>query len=191
LRKERKKEIIKKGNFLNFVKKGNWEYIERNNCSGIVVILAVTKEKKVLFVEQYRPPLGKNVIEFPSGLAGDHKKFWNSDKKESLLQAAKRELLEETGYQAKGMRKIVEGPANSGTSSDMLTFLKAVSIEKVASGGGDETESILVHEIFIHDIERWIKKKKKEGCLIIPRIYTGLYFLNRDFAVELFSGAKK
>jgi len=69
--KNAKKEIIYKGKFLSYIDKGGWEYIERNNCDGIVIILAMTDDNKVIFIEQYRPPVAKSVIEFPAGLVND------------------------------------------------------------------------------------------------------------------------
>ncbi len=176
--KNSKKEVIYKGKFLSYIVKGGWEYIERNNCDGIVIILAMTKDKKVIFIEQYRPPVSKKVIEFPAGLVNDFEQN-GLKRKETLLQAAKRELLEETGYAAKRMNQIFKGPINCGISSDLVTFVRAINIQKVSAGGGDETEEIKVHAIGIEKAEAWFKKKEKEGYLIGPRLYAGLYFLNK------------
>ena len=171
-----KKVVLAEGKFIRFVSKGNWEYIERVNCDGAVVILALTKDRKVIFVEQFRPPVGKKVIEFPAGLMNDSPK---RKTKETLISAAKRELLEETGYKAKKIIKILEGPASSGTASDMLTLVRAVDIEKVSAGGGDEGESIVVHEVKLDKAESWLRRMEKKGFLIGTRIYAGLYFLNK------------
>jgi len=168
--------VLAEGKFIRFVSKGNWEYIERVNCDGAVVILALTKDRKVIFVEQFRPPVGKKVIEFPAGLMNDCPK---RKTKETLISAAKRELLEETGYKAKKIIKILEGPASSGTASDMLTLVRAVDIEKVSAGGGDEGESIVVHEVKLDKAESWLRRMEKKGFLIGTRIYAGLYFLNK------------
>lgn len=170
-----RKQVIYEGNFIRFVNKGGWEYIERSNCDGIVVIIAMTSDQKVLFVEQYRPPLDKNVIEFPAGLVNDQ----GHSQKETVFQAAQRELLEETGYCAKRMKKIFYGPINSGVSSDLMYFIRAVGIEKVGAGGGDATEEIKVHAIKLSQADQWLRKKAKEGVLICPRLYAGLYFLNK------------
>ena len=97
IQKRSGKKVIKEGKFIRFVRRGEWEYFERNNCSAIVIIVAMTRQRKVLFVEQYRPPVGKKVIEFPAGLVNDR----GLEKKESILRAARRELFEETGYRAK------------------------------------------------------------------------------------------
>ena len=43
----------------------------------------------------------------------------------------------------------------------------------------DDTESITVHEVPIDEVEDWLAKKRKGGCLTDPKIYAGLYFLNK------------
>ncbi|MCD4780426.1 MAG: NUDIX hydrolase [Candidatus Omnitrophica bacterium] len=175
VRYKTKKIVLKKGRFINFVSRGGWEYIERNNCSGAVIIVAVTNDQQVLFVEQYRPPVDRYVIEFPAGLIDD----LNTKKKETCVQAAKRELLEETGYQAKMIKKLIHGPAACGTSSDLLTMVLATGLKKVHDGGGDELESIVTHVVPLSGVEDWLKRMERKGYLIGTRLYAGLYFLNK------------
>ena len=168
-----KPKIIYEGKFLRFIRKGGWEYIQRNNCSGVVIIVAITEDDHLLFVEQYRPPVGKVVIEFPAGLVNDSK----YRKNELIRSAAKRELLEETGYKAKKLVKILEGPISSGSNADIITMFQARDVKKVAEGGGDDLESIIVHKVPLKDVDQWLTKMKRKGCLIEPKIYTGLYLL--------------
>ncbi len=65
--------------------------IEQSDC---VSVLALTENKKILLVRQYRPALEKDVLELPSG---------HIEKGEAPIDAAHRELLEETGYQAENI----------------------------------------------------------------------------------------
>ena len=109
-KKETRPIILHEGDFLRLIREGQWEYIERNNCRGIVIILAMTDDEKVILVEQYRQPVHKKVIEFPAGLICDDPKHKN----ESMRTAAKRELLEETGYKAGRIVKLLTGPVSSG-----------------------------------------------------------------------------
>src|SRR5580704_13780102 len=99
--------------FLALIKEGHWEYVDRINATGAALILAVTPEQKVLLVEQYRIPVHARTIELPAGIIGDEP--GNSD--ESHAQAARRELLEETGYAAEKMEALTTGPACSGITS--------------------------------------------------------------------------
>ena len=168
-----KPKVVHEGEFLRFIRKGRWEYVERNNCSAIVIIAALTEDNHVVFVEQYRPPVDKMVIEFPAGLVNDRK----GKKKESNLSAAKRELLEEAGYKALKWTEILEGPVSSGSSADLVTLFLASDAQKVSEGGGDETESIVVHLVPLSNVDQWLLKMQDKGCLVEPKIYTGLYFL--------------
>lgn len=167
--------VLCEGKFIRLVKHGWWEYAQRNNCCGIVIILAMTRDKKVILIEQYRIPVARNVIEFPAGLVGDI----NPKKKESILTSAKREFKEETGYQAGKMVRITEGPVSAGFSPDIVTILLARDIRKIARGGGDGTEFIKVHEVPFAKVDAWLDQKRKKGCLVDPKIYAGLYWLKK------------
>ena len=104
-------EILFPGKHLRLLRKDTWEYIERKNISGIVGILPITEEGNLVLIQQFRHPLGKDVIELPAGLVGDIP----SEADETLETAAIRELLEETGYQAQAMEFITAGPPSPGT----------------------------------------------------------------------------
>lgn len=171
--KKRKQIILKCGKYLRFVKSGTYEYIERVDSPGIVIILALTNDGKVIFTEQYRPPVGKKVIGYPAGLTDKI----NGTRYESLAVAARRELLEETGYLAKKITKIARGPVASGITSDYLTIFRAQGLTKIADGGGDETENITTHAVPLRRAEQWLKQKKRQGFLIGFNVYAGLYFL--------------
>ena len=82
-------ETLYSGRFLNMVREGRWEYCERVNQTGAVMIFALTPDDKVILVEEFRPPIGKQSLCFPAGLSGD-------EGPESEAAAAHRELLEET-----------------------------------------------------------------------------------------------
>jgi len=172
-RQDVKREVINKGKYIDFLKVGNWEYFQRCNCAGIVIILALTDDGKVLFVEQYRPPVGAKVIEFPAGLVDDG----IGGEGESVCAAAKRELLEETGYAATIIEEVLKGPVSAGSSSDMVTLVYAKKLKKVDRGGGINDESIVIHEVDLDKCEEWLNLKRDQGFLIEPKIYSGLYFL--------------
>ena len=70
-KRRRKPEIVASGNFIQLVNDNGWEYADRVNTTGIVAIVALTRDNEIIFVEQYRPAIRKRVIEIPAGLAGD------------------------------------------------------------------------------------------------------------------------
>lgn len=76
--------------------------IEQSDCASV---LAVTKDKKVLFVKQYRPALEEKTLELPSGHIHDG---------ESPEEAARRELNEETGYEARRLELVSVFAADTG-----------------------------------------------------------------------------
>src|SRR5205807_4359276 len=138
------------------------------NVSGIVGIVAVTNDRKLILVEQFRPPVGKNVIEIPAGLAGDRP----SSKNEDLAIAAARELEEETGYRASRMIELGAGTASAGLCDEIITLFRAEELEKVHGGGGDESENIIVHEIPLDQVESWLREQTAQDKLVDLKLYS-------------------
>jgi ADP-ribose pyrophosphatase len=171
-------ETLCEGRWLSLRKRGRWEYAERNNPGGAVIILAVTPEDKVLFVEQYRVSILQNTIEMPAGLVGD----LPDQADEGALLAAQRELEEETGYRCQRVEFIHTGPSSSGMSTEMIAFVRAWELEKVGLGGGDETENIVVHEVPRRDAGAWLFARAAEGYSIDPKLFAGLWFIEHGAA---------
>jgi len=163
------------GKFLTLIKEGPWEYVDRVNARGAAVIVAVTAERKLLLVEQYRIPVHCRTIELPAGIIGD--KPAGSD--ESLELAARRELLEETGYAARRIKYLTVGPSSGGLTSELVTLVLASGLKRVHAGGGVAHESIRVHEVPLLKAPRWLAARARKGLLIEPKVYAGLYFLGR------------
>ena len=170
----KKCKILYEGDFLRLVREGPWEYVQRKNCSAVVVIVPVTRNGRAVFVEQHRVPAGSDVIEFPAGLVNDHK----GEQEEGLEAAARRELLEETGYYPRHLEHLVSGPAAPGLSREIVSYYRACCLEKRATGGGVELESIVVHEIPVKRIVPWLNQMERRGKWIDPKVYIGIYFLN-------------
>lgn len=169
------------GTWLRLKKRGRWEYAERTNPGGGVMIVAVTPEDRILFVEQYRPAIECLTIEMPAGLVGDIAE--SAD--ESAVEAAYRELVEETGWRAGRVEFLMAGPTSAGMSNEILAFVRAYDLEKVHDGGGDETEEITVHEIPRREAAAWLVEKIRAGYSIDPKMFAGLYLL--DHGESLFA----
>lgn len=166
-------ETLYEGKWLSLRKRGRWEYAERNNPGGAVIILAVTPQDNVLFVEQYRVSILQHTIEMPAGLVGD----LVDQADEGPLLAAQRELEEETGYRCHRIEFVHRGPSSSGMSTEMITFARARDLEKVGPGGGDESESIVVHEVPRTEAGAWLFARAAEGYSIDPKLFAGLWFI--------------
>jgi 8-oxo-dGTP pyrophosphatase MutT (NUDIX family) len=144
-----------------------WEAVERINCNGVVAIIPITSDGHLLMIRQFRPSLNRHVIEFPAGL---------NDKGESLLEAAKRELIEETGYTSDSFEFIADGPISSGLSTEILTVYVAkdvvhASAELRAQNPIDETENIELLEVPIDAAYETIEDYRRHGDLADIKIY--------------------
>jgi len=167
-------ETLCEGKYLRLVKRGHWEYAERTNAGSAVIVIALTPEQKLLFVEQFRIPMNAPTIEMPAGLVGD------LDAADTVEEAAKRELLEETGWRAEEVRVLMVGPTSSGMSNELIAFVRARGLTRVHAGGGDETEDITVHEVPVDEAPRWLAAKMAAGYSMDPKLWAGLWLLNHD-----------
>jgi len=166
---------LHEGKWLRLRKQGQWEYAERTNEGGLaVIVIAATPERRVLFVEQYRVPVGARTIEMPAGIVGD------IHAGESLELAAERELLEETGWQAAKIELLMIGPTSAGMSSERVAFVRATGLSKVHDGGGDESEDIIVHEIPVDNVPAWLAEKADQGFEMDLKLWAGLWMLDRN-----------
>ncbi|MEC7500828.1 MAG: NUDIX hydrolase [Planctomycetota bacterium] len=159
--------------YLRLIDRGGWSFVQRTTGVGVVAIIAVTKENKLLLVEQYRPPLNQSVLELPAGIVGD----LTDQPLEDLLQAAKRELMEEVGYQATTWSEWVTVASSAGLTDECVTLFFANDLEKVGPGGGDANENIEVHEIPLSQIDNYLDQRVDAGVLLDGRVYAAIYFL--------------
>lgn len=170
---EAEKTTLHEGKYLRLVKKGKWEFVDRVNAKGVVVVAALTEDDKVLIVEQFRVPVGKKVLELPAGLAGD---IPEDDGPDFLVKAARRELLEETGYEAGHVAHLFDSPSSCGMASELVSMFEAHDLKKVGPGGGTPGEGITVHAVPLLSVAKWLREKRKEGYLIDTKIYAALWF---------------
>ena len=164
-------QILAEGKYLRFVNENGWEYVVRPHSTGVVVIVAITADRRLILVEQYRVAVHARVIELPAGLVGDTV----AARGEPLATAARRELIEETGYEAARMTELADGPIAVGLGSEVVTFFQAADLRRVGPGGGDDTEDIVVHEVALADLPAWLAEKRRAGLLVDPKLYAGLY----------------
>jgi ADP-ribose pyrophosphatase len=162
------------GKYLRLVRRGHWEYAERTNAGSAVIVIAVTPENKLVFVEQFRIPMNANTIEMPAGLVGD------VDEHDTLEEAARRELLEETGWLASDVKVLMVGPTSSGMSNEVVAFVRARGLTRVHAGGGDDTENITVHEVPVADAPRWLAAKMAEGYGMDAKLWAGLWLIDKN-----------
>ena len=174
-------EMLYAGRWLNLKRRSGWEFAERTNPGGAVIIVAITPQGELLLVEQYREPVRANTIEMPAGLIGDLAGCENDD----AVITAHRELIEETGFAAERIEYVTGGPVSAGMSTEEAHFVRATGLRQVGNGGGDESENITVHRIPLTQVAAWLVERGQEGYPLDPKLWAGLYFAQRDARGQL------
>jgi ADP-ribose diphosphatase len=163
------------GKYLRMCVRGTWEYVERTHAGGMAtIIVAVTPDDRILFVEQFRVPLQKPTIELPAGLVGDI----HAD--ESLELSAARELEEETGWRPAHCEVMMVGPTSAGLTTERIAFVRATGLTKIHDGGGDASENITVHEVPVAQAPQWLARMMAEGYEMDPKLWAGLWLVDRN-----------
>lgn len=119
------KRILFKGNFISLVSEkvllpnGTGVILDKIIHPGAVLIVPFVSDDKIVLLRQYRPVIGKYLYEFPAGTLKPG---------EPLLECARRELLEETGYTAFALEKIGVIYPVPGYSTEKITIFKATGL---------------------------------------------------------------
>src|SRR5580704_6086738 len=121
---------------------------------GSAVMMPVDAKDRVMLVRQYRLPAGQNLWELPAG---------KIDEGENALQAAKRELVEETGLRAKTWKKLVSFFPSPGFVEEKMTIFLATDLT-VGESQPMEDERIET---------RWFTKKEIRGLIESNKILDG------------------
>jgi ADP-ribose pyrophosphatase len=159
--------------YLRLVQEGPWTYAQRPHISGAVAIAAVTDAGELLLVDQYRIPVHGRVIELPAGLVGDE-----ADRPlESPVEAARRELLEETGYAADRFEVLTQAVSSAGLTDEAVHLVLAKGLTRVGDGGGVDAERIVVHPVPLPQVPAWLSNKQAGGWQVDYKVFAALYFL--------------
>lgn len=133
---------------------GNFAKREIVDHWGAVAIIAITEDRKILLVRQYRHAVNKELYELPAG---------KLDLDLDELSTAKQELKEETGYEAGEWEKIYECWTTPGFSNERMHFFTAFSLKKVEQQL-EADEFLDVIEVSIIEALEMIKKGQIEDA---------------------------
>ena len=138
-----------------------WEYVTRTRGRGVVGVVALTPAREVLLVEQYRPPVGCRVLELPAGLVADVDE-------ETVLEAAARELYEETGYRAPDGRLhwLMRAPSSAGLTDEVVELVLARDVTRCGPGGGVDGERIELLVVPLDELDQVLEKRTDAGVHI-------------------------
>ena len=117
---------------------------------GSVVVLPVFPDGRILMIRQYRHSVRQFLWELVAG---------SKDPGESFLTGAHRELLEETGYTARRMLKLLDLFPTPGFVSENMVIFLAEDL-KVGKAQPEADEKIVRRLFSLSEIERWIRAGK-------------------------------
>lgn len=119
---------------------------------GAVAIIPITREGKIVMVEQYRKPLERSIIEIPAG---------KLEPGEKPAFTATRELEEETGYGAVHLEKIRSFATSPGFADEVIHLFVARDLYKIAQPASlDEDEFVEIVEVSIEEAERLVEEER-------------------------------
>lgn len=124
---------------------------------GAVAIIPILNCQTIIMVKQYRHPAGRMLLEIPAGTL---------KRGEKPLQCAKRELIEETGYQTSHFKKLLQCYLAPGYSNEVIHIFLATELSKVECKP-DFDESINVVKVAIHRVLEMVNRKEIEDAKTI------------------------
>lgn len=160
-------KTLAEGHFLRLRSRDGWEFAQRRVGRAVVAVIALDAEDRIVLVEQFRPPIGGHVIELPAGLVGDQEGIENED----LESAARRELIEETGFEASSWRRLPSVVSSAGLTDERIELFLARDLQRTELGGGVDGEAISVHLVPISELAEWLSRRIEEGCAVDGRVY--------------------
>jgi len=150
-------EIIQENEFLKITKdkceKSDGTPVEAYytlNKGPVVVVAAITDNKELVLIKQYRHPVKSENIEVPAGY---------TEKGESLEESAKRELIEETGYSVKEIKKLHTVFASAGTMDNEITFFLGTGAHKTQDQNLDQNEEIEIQLTPLKEVQELLEKE--------------------------------
>ncbi len=133
-------------------------------------IVALTKDGNVVLVKQYRHGVCDVLLEFPGGVVEDG---------EDPIDGAKRELLEETGYQASDVIQIAKLYPNPALQTNTLHCFLALDVEKVSEQKLDAGEDIEVQLMPLDELIKMAKRGEFPHALMNAVLFCALAYLDR------------
>ncbi len=123
-----------------------------------VNVIAITRDGQFVMERQYRHALGCTCYELPCGVM---------EEGETPLNAAKRELEEETGYGGGEWKELMVLSANPGTMTNLTHCFLATGVEKIAEQHLDATEDLEIHLLTREEVCNLLRNNKMMQSLMV------------------------
>jgi ADP-ribose pyrophosphatase len=127
---------------------------------GSVVVLPVLADGSILLIRQYRYAAKQAMWELVAGHREEH---------ETFLQAAPRELQEETGYTARKYTKLLEFYPSPGLLSEKMVVFLAEGLTKGEAKQEDD-EKIVTRAVALAEAEEWIRTGKVKDAKTVAGV---------------------
>lgn len=166
--------------------KDNWISLRADTCmmpSGKIVtpyyvleyptwvnVVAITKQKEVVLVKQYRHGCQRTLLELPSGRM--------EDTDESPIEVIKRELLEETGYTGTEFIHTCTISANPANHNNLTYCFLALDVELTKETQLDDTEQIQVILKPLNEVINYLKENAFLQALHVSSLFHALMYMN-------------
>ena len=137
------------------------------NCQDWVNIIAITKENNIVMVKQHRFGTSKTELEIPGGII---------EEEEEPMEAAKRELLEETGYEGNKFTYLGHVDPNPAFQTNKCHVTLIENCVLVSKQKLDPGEDIAVETVSQRNIQELIRDGTIRHSLVIAAF--SLYNLN-------------
>ncbi len=162
-----------------YIEKNKWVKLRKDTCTvngkriddyyvlalqDVSCVVALTKEKKIILVKEYKHGVQKEILQLPCGYV---------DKGEKPLETAQRELAEETGYVSEKWRFLGKCTGSPGRLNHYYHFFLAEECELKKNQQLDDIETLHVLECHLHEIKEIMKQSN-----IDMTISTGLFLAN-------------
>jgi ADP-ribose pyrophosphatase len=129
-----------------------------------VMAIALTEENRLIVNYEYRHPCEETLLGLPGGQV---------DEGEDPIEAGKRELLEETGYQGESAKEIGRCYPFPGISGQEIVYVLIEKARKVSEPKLEPGEVLKTAEIELDELSRMIGR----GVPIDGIMLTGLFYL--------------
>lgn len=130
-----------------------------------VNVIALTDDDHVILVRQYRHAAGEEILELPGGVI---------EKGESVEQAARRELLEETGYEFDNIEFLSELYANPATATNKTHCFLATGGKKTSEQNLDRGEEIIIELVTLPELKKLVLGNKLGQALHTSGVFYAL-----------------
>lgn len=178
---ENKRDMAWKVRKRDIVFRDTWVQLEASSCElpdgriiepfyirrdpDFAVVVAVTEDGRLVLVRQYRLGAEKVMLELPAGCI---------EKGEDPMEAAKRELLEETGYQAGKMQFLFRIAPNAANSTAYAHCYLATDVKLVAKQHLDEMEDVVVEYMDLNEARAALREGVFEQAVHTAALYCAL-----------------